>query len=484
MADTKEKAIQDMLKVRSSADLIEIRLDYINDLSDEGLNEILAKKPLPLIATCRKKEDGGKYKGSEEERVEILKKCINASADYVDIELSTNKESINEIIKNKKDSQVIVSYHNFKELPADLEEIYNQIKSTNCDILKIACMANSLRDNLKIFKLIKKAKKENNNIIGLCMGEKGEISRVLNVAHGSYLTFGYLEKGKESAPGQISCEFLKRVFRADKLNLDNLKIYGLVGYPISESRGFIVHNLVFKENKMNAVYLNFLVDDLKEFVQDFRPMISGLSITMPYKQEIMQYLDEINPIAKKINAVNTVIIKKGKLIGMNTDFEGAIEAIEKKTRIKGRNIVMLGAGGVARAIGYGIVMNGGNLIVVNRTIEKGKNLASELGAQFKIIDDIKWEDIDILINSTSVGMAPNLDKSPLGKGCLKNMVVFDSIYNPLITKLLDQSEKNGCTIISGIKMFINQAAKQFELWTNKQPDKEFMEQKILEYVAA
>lgn len=174
------------------------------------------------------------------------------------------------------------------------------------------------------------------------------------------------------------------------------------------------------------------------------------------------------------------------MTGHNTDVSGAIDAIEEKTEITDKNILLLGAGGAAKAIGYGIIEKKGNLIISNRTPEKGKKLASELNAEFKSTNEIEWNNIDILINATSIGMVPNINESPLDYKYLKylkNKVVFDSVYNPLITKLLDISEKNQCITISGIKMFVNQAAKQFELWTEKQSDKEFMEQKILEYVA-
>ena len=286
-ANEREKVIEDMLRAKSKADLIEIRLDYISELNLDDIREIISRKPCPLIMTCRKKDEGGKFSGTEERRLEILKKCIEFGADYLDIELSSGKEIVSELIENKDNSRIIVSYHNFDLLPENIDNIYAEIKATGCDIVKAACMANSLPDNLRMFELIKKAKNEDINIIGICMGEKGEISRILNTAYGSYLTFGCLDKGKESAPGQISCEFLKHIYRADKLNLDGLKIYGLVGKPVSESKGYIVHNLMFKENDMNAVYLNFLVDDLKNFVDKFRDIVSGFSVTMPYKQDIM-----------------------------------------------------------------------------------------------------------------------------------------------------------------------------------------------------
>ncbi|MCK5281998.1 MAG: shikimate dehydrogenase [Nanoarchaeota archaeon] len=483
-ANEREKVIEDMLRAKSKADLIEIRLDYISELNLDDIREIISRKPCPLIMTCRKKDEGGKFSGTEERRLEILKKCIEFGADYLDIELSSGKEIVSELIENKDNSRIIVSYHNFDLLPENIDNIYAEIKATGCDIVKAACMANSLPDNLRMFELIKKAKNEDINIIGICMGEKGEISRILNTAYGSYLTFGCLDKGKESAPGQISCEFLKHIYRADKLNLDGLKIYGLVGKPVSESKGYIVHNLMFKENDMNAVYLNFLVDDLKNFVDKFRDIVSGFSVTMPYKQDIMEYLDEVESNAGIIGAVNTVVLSEGKLIGYNTDYLGAVDALEEETGIEGRKALMLGAGGAARAIGYGIMNKNGRLIIVNRTSAKGEKLASELSAQYKNIEDVDWNEVNILINATSIGMMPDSNETPIDAGNLrKEMVVFDSVYNPPVTKLLKAAEQAGCITVSGINMFINQAARQFELFTKKKCDKEFMKRMVLEYVA-
>jgi 3-dehydroquinate dehydratase / shikimate dehydrogenase len=481
-ASTKSEALKDVLNVRSKADIIEIRLDYISDLDNSFIEKIISVKTKPLIFTFRKKEEGGVSDKRDEERIDFLKKCVELGADYVDIELSSGKDKIDELAKEKGDTKIIISYHNFEKIPENMDEIYEEIKSTGCDIIKIAGKANTIKDNLQIFGLIKKAKSEQEKIIALCMGEKGEISRILNVVHGSYLTYGYLYEEKKSAPGQISCEQLKRLYRSDKLELNGIKIYGLVGKPVSESRGFFIHNLIFKKEEMNSIYVNFLVDNLEEFILDFKEVLNGFSVTMPYKQEIMKYLDDIDDNAKRIGAVNTVKIEKGQLIGYNTDMYGAIESIEQKIEIKDKEVVMLGAGGAARAIGYGIVEKGGNLVIVNRTLEKGKKLALELNCDFNEIDKIDWDNVNILINTTSVGMMPNINESPIERKYLKNMVVFDAVYNPLITKMLDMSEKNGCEIISGIKMFIYQAARQFEIWSDRKCDIQFIEETVLEHV--
>jgi 3-dehydroquinate dehydratase/shikimate dehydrogenase len=459
-----ESAVTDIKKANNIADIIELRIDHI---SNPDLKKLLKAVKKPIIVTNRRKSDNGKFKGSEEERIATLKQAIELGANYVDIEMDADYEKIS---NNKKNSKIIISYHNFKETPKNIDEIYNKLKSTNADIIKIATTANKLSDNLKIIELIKTSKKP---IIAMCMGSLGEISRILCPLYGSFLTFASLEKNKESSPGQIPAEILRDIYRINDIR-PGFKVYGGIGNPISESKGQIIHNALFQENKLNNIYLNFQVDDLEEFIKNFSSLVSGLAVTMPHKQKIIAYLDEIDPVAKKIKAVNTVLNKNGKLTGYNTDITGAIKAIEAKTEIKNKNVTIIGAGGAARAIAVGILEKHGKLTILNRTVEKAEKLAKELNCNFGSLQNFDKIKTDILINSTSVGMHPNVDETPIGTTSTKNIVVFDVVYNPQKTKLLKEAEKNNCTIISGIEMFINQAAEQFKIWTGKEPDIKFL----------
>jgi shikimate dehydrogenase len=229
---------------------------------------------------------------------------------------------------------------------------------------------------------------------------------------------------------------------------------------------------------MNAVYLNFLVSDIGEFVSAFRDRLAGFSVTMPHKQEIMKYLESVDEDASRVGAVNTVVVKDGKLSGFNTDIDGAVEAVEEKTCLDGKKVLMIGAGGVARAIGYGVLKKGANLSIVNRTEEKGRKLADDLRCEFLRIKDVKWDDVEVLINATSIGMSPDTDQSPVDGEVLKDMVVFDTVYNPSQTRLLKMAAENGCETVSGVEMFVNQAAKQFLLWTGKDCNKELMKKAV------
>jgi 3-dehydroquinate dehydratase/shikimate dehydrogenase len=479
-AKTTNEALKD-IKNASQADIIELRADLIRGID---IKRILKSTKKPIIVTVRKKSEGGKFSGSEEKRLKLLRDAVDLGADFVDIELSSGTKAITQLMKDKGKTKIIVSYHNFKETPNNLEVIYRKIKKTGCNVIKIATFANSISDNVKIFKLIKKAKRENKNIIALCMGEKGQVSRILSPVLGAFLTFGALKKGKESAPGQIEAAVLKKAYRIDKLK--NPKIYGLVGNPVAHSKGYLIHNKSFEKLNLNCIYVNLLVEDITKFVNNFKGIVSGLSVTIPHKRPIMKKLYKTGSLAKEIGAVNTIVNKDGKLIGYNTDMIGAIKSIEDKTKIKNKRVAILGAGGVARAVAFGIKQKKANLIVLNRTVSKAAKIAKELKCYFDSLNSVKsLRNVDILINCTSIGMHPNTAKTPVEKNILKkvmkkNGLVFDTIYNPLETKLLKDAKSIGCKTVSGVDMFVNQAAAQFKLWTNKNASINLMKKTVIE----
>ena len=472
-ASNNNEAIKDIGTANRVADIIEIRADLIRR---PNLGLLIKKAQKPIIVTNRKNSEGGKFGGNAKKRIELLEHAILLNPDFVDIELSCGEKAINNlkkiIKKNKKKTKIIISFHDFKKTnKKKVSLVFNKIKKLKPDIIKIATFANSINDNLIIFDLIKKAKKENKKIIALCMGDKGEISRILSPVLGTEFTFGSLSKGKESAPGQISAEVLKTVYRVDKLK--NPKIYGLVGNPVEHSKGVIIHNKSFEQLGLKYIYVNFLVDDISSFIKRCKDIVSGLSVTIPYKRSVITHLDDVDETAKRIGAVNTVVKRNNKLVGYNTDYIGTIKSLKKNINIKNKTVLMIGAGGVARAVAFGIVKEGGRLIILNRTLKNAAKLAKEFECEFGGLADIKkMNDIDVLINCTSIGMFPKIDNSIANKKLLKKIikrkgVVFDMVYNPVETKLLKDAKTAGLKIISGLELFINQAAAQFRLWTNK-----------------
>ena len=462
---TQHESLEDIAAAEPLADFLELRLDLMGDY-DLGALLNAAKKP--CIVTNRTKREGGQFSGSEEERVNNLKQAVYAGAEYVDIETSTPKELLKPFLESKHKSKIILSYHNFTDTPEELSHLYELMCEMPADILKIVTYARDIINNLALFNLIDRAKKDDKKLIALCMGERGEISRILSPLLGGFLTFGSLETGKETAPGQITAVNLRDIYRVcDKR--DTFKIYGVIGNPVIKSMGHRIHNKAFKEIGTSDIYVPFLVDNVEIFFKNFSPYFEGLSVTMPFKEDIMAVMDEIDETASRIGAVNTVVRGEKGWKGYNTDCVGAVKALEEHIDLKGKNVLIIGAGGTAKAVGYGVSDQGGKLTVTyNRNKEKGIQLAKELGAKVVSVQNAGEEEVDILINCSPVGMSPNVEETPISSEYLrKGMIVFDSVYNPPETRLIREAKAAGCVTISGVELFVNQAIEQFEMWTKK-----------------
>jgi 3-dehydroquinate dehydratase / shikimate dehydrogenase len=469
------KAQEQIASAPAVADILELRLDLI---ADPDLNVLFDSASLPVIATCRSKIDGGQFKGQEEARIQLLRDALRA--DYVDIEVSTPRELLQPFLEGVDPSKIILSYHDFSHTPEDFNPLYDAMCELPGDIIKIVTYARDLHDNLKMFDLLKRAKQENKKLIGLCMGDLGEISRVLSPLFGGFLTFGSLETGQESAPGQMPAKTLKDIYRVNTARSD-FKIYGVIGNPVSKSQGYLVHNKAFEEKGSSDIYVSFRVDNVEKFFHGYKDFFSGLSVTMPAKEQIIPLLDRIDETAGKIGAVNTVVKEGSDWVGYNTDCSGAISALEACTTLQGKNILILGSGGTAKAIGYGVKEKGGRLTVTyNKNKERGESLAKELGCDLVYARDAGIRPIDVLINCSPVGMSPNVNESPFpARDFKEGMVVFDSVYNPLETRLLREAKAAGCTVIPGSELFINQAARQFELWTGQSAPIDTMREVLL-----
>ena len=461
------------------ADIVELRIDYIKNVD---LKRLLEKRTKAVIVTNRPVREGGRFTGSEEERIALLKLAIRLQADYVDIE----HDSIQHIRRDtvhRVPTKIIVSYHNFRETPDDLTDIYKRLSQSGADIVKIVTHANNITDNVRIYQLLQQSQTPT---ISFCMGELGIISRILYKRFGSYLTFASLQAGKESAPGQINIHELLNTYQARRQDTHSA-IYGLIGNPVSHSISPVIHNTLFKELNFNGIYVPFKVDNIGDFIREFRGLdVKGYSVTIPHKESVVNYLDAIDPIAKKIGAVNTIVNTGGQLVGFNTDCEAAIKVLEGvnqvsakylgETYLKGKKVTLVGAGGVARAIAFGLKERQAQITIINRNYERAQSLARDVGCLVRKFDETQSLDTDILINATPVGMFPKINETPIDKHKLKpNMIVFDTIYNPIETKLLKEAKAQGCKTINGLSMFVHQAAAQFKLWTGQMPSVEIVE---------
>jgi len=255
------------------------------------------------------------------------------------------------------------------------------------------------------------------------------------------------------------------------------ELYGVIGNPVHHSLSPTIHNGAFRRLGWNAVYLAFEVKNVEEALRGIRGLgVRGISVTIPFKTEVLPFLDQVEGLAKKVGAVNTIVNRQGRLIGYNTDCEGALDALEEKRDLRGKRAVLLGAGGAARAIGFGLKERGVPLIVVNRSKEKGQALCEELGCDYLPISSLLRMkagelEADIIINATSLGMYPRDGETPVPKALLKKgMMVMDIVYEPLQTKLLREAKDKGCVTVDGLEMLIRQGMAQFEIWTGERPD--------------
>ncbi|MCA9191424.1 MAG: shikimate dehydrogenase [Planctomycetales bacterium] len=463
------------------ADIVELRLDYLRRHID--LHRLLANRPCPVIITCRRREDGGRWEKSESERLTILRAAIASGVDYVDLE-----EDIAAAIPRYGSTKRIVSLHNFEFTPENLEEIQLRLATLDADIVKIATLANSFTDCIRMLRLVDSSTVPT---IGLCMGEMGMITRILALRYGAPFTYTTLTTERKIAPGQITFDMMRNVYRGHEIN-DSTKFFGVVADPVAHSMSPLIHNRAFQHHGLNYSYLPFRItaEELPLFVQWCREFgIGGLSVTIPHKEAMLQLVDEAESAARNIGALNTVAFTGGNAAGFNTDYRAAMDCLtaavtaqdpDNDDPFRGRGALILGAGGVARAIAYGLRQRGALVAISSRTLERAENLARQVGGRA-----LPWNaryDIrpGIIVNCSPIGMHPNIDSSPYDKDRLVNpaTIVFDTVYNPEQTLLVKEARAAGCFVINGLDMFVRQAAYQYKLFTGIEAPTDLMRETV------
>ncbi len=461
---TMKDALEQVNCSRRYADLFEFRLDLIRE---PPLSFLLASTRKPIIATCRSAQEGGSFDGSESERIEILRAAAQLGVDFVDIEMHCGKNVIDGITSGTR-TKVIVSLHQFENKRTNVGKIYASLRRTGGDVLKCAYMATDATDIRYAFEFLDLARRDRQRAIAIAMRECGEPSRILYRKFGGWATYASAENGQSAAPGQIPGSVMKTLYRADRLTRGT-KVFGVVGNPVRQSKGIFVHNPLFQKAGKNSVYCRFEVHNIAVFAKHLFPMLGGFSVTLPYKQSVMKYIDHCDATAMGIGAVNTVVFRNGKSFATNTDAAGALDAIEKAAKVAGRRLLILGAGGAARSIAYEAKRRGACVLITNRTESAAKALAKEFGIEYIPHANLVSIDFDFLVNATPVGMTPNVNKSPIDKSLLRKKIVFDAIYNPPVTKLLRDARSVGAKTIQGTEMYLNQAVLQSKLYTGKKP---------------
>ena len=464
---------------------IEFRLDYLPKPAAAlpALKQFLSENgAATAVATCRLKDNGGRFEGSNTAALEILLKAAEAGFQLVDIEL----ESIEKLPKNTMQklrdagAAVIISFHDFKQT-GDLDAVYARMEPYAPDFMKVVPTARVLTDNLKLMHFLERMEdRSNSSIVGICMGEAGIISRVLGLRAGSAFTFAAASVGDETAPGQIAARTLLDTYRIDQVDVAT-KVYGVAGDPIKSSLSPLMMNTALRRETVNAVYLALQtknVDDLFKLAREIP--IQGLSVTMPLKESVIPFLERTDPLSTKIGAVNTISrLPDGKFYGFNTDVAGIVGPLERRFSLRNARVLVLGAGGAARAAVFGCRDRGAEVWILNRTPETAQKLARQAGAKSMRRDQLAKQSFDVIINATPAGMNGNKTAAILAPEELNARVVFDLVYNPIETPLLRMARQKGIAVISGVEMFVQQGARQFEIWTGKPAPEEEMLRVVL-----
>lgn len=444
------------------ADLIELRVDTVKDPSAAAA---LAGRKKPVIFTCRPKSQGGHFAGSEEERRAILSEALALGAEFVDLEF---KGSCADLMERTGGRRIVLSHHDFDGVPADLPELAQAMLSSGAEVVKLAITARGLRDNVTLRNVAKGTRVPMSLI---AMGEAGLPSRVLATWIGSCWTYA----GNGVAPGQISDRVMHDEYRFRRIGA-RTALYGVLGKPVSHSVSPVMHNAAFRSGHLDAVYLPLAASDFDDFLAFANDApLAGVSVTAPFKLNAFETADECDPVSRRIQSVNTLRRDGARWLGCNTDVTGFLAPLESTLRVRGIRAAILGAGGAARSVSVALASAGVRVTIAARRHEQAQSVAALTGAAVTAWppDPASW---DLLVNATPVGTSPNSAVSPLPNDYLFHGggVVYDLVYNPPHTRLLQDASRAGCRTIGGLDMLVAQAQAQFEWWTGRKPSDKVM----------
>lgn len=470
----------------ADSQFLEFRLDYLEGHGKpaQAVSQIgkflAAHRDVAAIATCRRKAHGGGFTGPLAEELAVLAHAAESRFALLDLEIESAEQckAAQLTALRKSGAALMISFHDF-EKAVDPEAVFARIQRFEPEFVKIVSTSRSLTDSLHLLKWLKQ-RSGDAQLVGISMGEAGIVSRVLSLRAGSAFTFASASDGTETAAGQMTVRTLKDLYRIEDLD-QATRIYGVAGNPIVHSLSPLMQNTAFHRERINAVYLPLKAesaDDLMTLAHQLP--LSGLSITMPLKQSVMKHLANVDPMTARLGACNTIRTgADGKLYGFNTDVAGIVRPLEKRLHLKGARVLVLGAGGAARAAVYGLAEKGAKVFVWSRNEAHARELAAAApvggpaaGPVVGTVEAIPRAGIaanafDVMINATPCGMHGNAHPLPLEPKEWKARLVFDLVYNPLDTPLLKEARERGIATIQGFEMFVYQGARQFELWTGK-----------------
>ncbi len=460
---------------------VELRLDYLK--SDSEMDRFLGwwrDHPIDarVIATCRRTPEG-RFRGDADEQAGVLATAADCGAAWCDLEETPGmpqETMLTQLFLGE--ARTLLSYHNFRETPRDLASILRRMQRAGADAVKIATQCRSYADSLRVLALAT----GRGDLIAVPMGDAGLPARVLTLRQGSPLA--YAAAGEATAPGQLTVEEMKDLYRADKLDR-RTRVYGVIGEPVGHSLSPAMQNAGFQARGVNAVYLPFLVPDLEDFLGAVGPLgIAGFSVTLPHKQRILEHLDDCDPLAALMGAVNTVVVRAGgKLYGYNTDYVGVLRAIERRLPLAGSRTLLYGAGGAARAAAFALAQAGAMVCVCARRRKQAEALAQSVGGVAVDRRQLRREFFDAIVNTTPVGMYPHVRETPLAPEELNCRLVMDLIYRPAQTRLLQLAKRRGLETASGVEIFLAQGTAQWEIWMGERAPHAAMKKALMAKLA-
>ena len=455
------RTVEELRRLRDTAegaDMVELRLDHLE--RPDGPAAIDGRRR-PVVVTCRPAWEGGRFQGSEEERQRILESAVAAGAEFVDIEAAAAFAP--DLMRMRRGRGIVLSAHLFGDPPRDLGARAAAMRSTGAEVIKIAIDAKGVSDVLALFAVAGERRLDERGHVLVAMGSPGVASRVLAARLGNRWTYA----GDGIAPGQLPTARLLREFHFRSIRPD-AAIYGVVGKPVGHSRSPAMHNAGFTALGLNAVYVPLEASSAEDFVQFARATnMAGASITAPFKVALMSHVDEVDALARRVGAINTLVVRNGRWIGSNTDVHGFLAPLAGRIAVKGTRASILGAGGAARGVAIALADQGAAVTVCARRTEQARVIADLVGGQVGSFPPRpgSW---DVLINATPAGTGPD-GENPIPGARLDGEMVFDLVYTPPETKLLAEARAAGCLTIGGLEMLVAQAEKQFELWTGQKP---------------
>ncbi len=489
--------------IEKGATLIELRLDMCGELSDDDVRSAVANLPeyVELLLTNRSSAEGGESDASDTERLSRIDRLAPAF-DMIDLELRTwqaseshrtlmaealSRASERKGVRSQSNRRrLVMSMHDFRGRPKALQsDLLACVEAPLCDVVKVAWPARSVRDCFEVFDIMQTCPKP---VIAICMGELGVVSRILAPKFNAFASFANLTPERATAPGQLSIDDFRGIYRWDSM-VPEMAVFGVIGHPIGHSRSPAAHNAVFAGADFPAVYVPLDVapgyESLKALLLEVesRPALGfrGFSVTIPHKADAMRFLREcggqIDEVATRVGAVNTLGFDSNSgWRGTNTDYRGAIAAISsglemQPEHLAGLRVLVLGAGGVSRAVVASLVDHGADVCVSNRSADRAEGLVEKFGVRATPWDQRAGIPTDLIVNCTSVGMTPDVDASAWpGPEFPGKPAVVDTVYSPPETRMLREAKSAGCRVVSGLTMFATQAAAQWEFWMNASVD--------------